>query len=196
MHDSNGLNLSYAWVSLVTIVQSLGSEWVNLLIMIICLVTRLLQKTDLKIGPIRDILMIAAPRQMGPSWTINRDNDQWKAIENERIYAMSSSCDKKEFNPPTKSISTSLATSLWHLAELHHQLSEENVQNVVNRFEHFIMSIKKEYPSFTEFRDSELFDDFNDESIDYEQNTSTQKKTTTDFEYTEEELAAKRPRLY
>ena len=142
--------------------------------------------------------MVASPRQMGPSWVANRETDQWNKIADERIFAMSSSCDKAEFNPPTKGLTDALPTALMHLAELHNQLSEENVQAAVTRFESFIKNLKTSYPSFAEFRNSEAFGEFDDEQFDLDQLNSTPLNDEIGVgQYTQEELeSAKRARYF
>ena len=159
-------------------------------------VKKLTERSDLQIGKIKELLMGATSRRIGPSWVTNREQDQWDAIATERIFAMSSSCDKKEFNPPTKGLTESLATSLIHLAEIHHQIPEENVQATVSRFEFFIKNIKSHYPSFDEFRNSGLFRDFMDDPIDEEQLNSTPLEDEIGDDYTEDELTAKRSRYF
>ena len=154
------------------------------------------EKTDLKIGAIKELLMTASPRQMGPSWVANRETEQWTAIDQERIFAMSSSCDKKEFNPPTKGLTVSFPTSLLHLAEIHHQVSDEVVQSSVNRFEKFIKGLKTEYPSFNEFRNSDAFADFEMDIGDDDVLDTTPTVDELTDGYTEEELNPKKPRYY
>ena len=159
-------------------------------------VKRLTEKTDLKIGMIKEILMVASPRHLGPSWVTNRENEQWTTIAGERIFAMSSSCDKKEFNPPTRGLNDAFPTALMHLAEIHHQLAEEQIQASVTRFESFIKSIKMDYPSYEEFRNSDLFGEFDDDQINEQYNSTPTVDEMSMNDFAPSELDPKRVRYY
>ena len=124
------------------------------------IVKRLVERSDLRVGVIRDILAGAAPRKTGPIWVVNREDDKWKAIENKRIFAMSSSCDKKEYFPPTKEVEDTFTTQLFQLAEIHGQLQEDELKLQTSRFEIFVKKPRQSSISFIDFRNSDGFDSF------------------------------------
>ena len=136
---------------------------------------------------------------MGATWSVNRDSAQWKAIAEQRIYAMSSACDKKEFNPPTRSMPDTLVSQLIHLAETHDQIAEDFTTSAVSKFERFVKSLKPKMVSFEEFRHSDCFDQFNDDVHNSPKMTQKQSTPVLDEfqdDYTEDELKIKKPRYH
>ena len=112
---------------------------------------------------VKDILAAAAPRRMGAVWLMNREQEQWRDIGEKRLFALSSACDKREYNPPIKRVTDTFVTALFHLAEKHDQIADESNKEAQNRFESFVNSSTNTNPSFLEFRNSKsygLFDDY------------------------------------
>ena len=149
-----------------------------------------MDRSDLRVGTIRDTLASGAPRKTGPIWTVNRDDSQWRAIEDKRIFAMSSSCDKKEYFPPTKMVDDAFTTQLFQLAEIHNQLNEEDNKMHLSRFEMFVKQLKTPSIAYVDFRQSDAFDSFlsNEPSTSKRQKMQTPTKDEFDDAYSESEL--------
>ena len=153
----------------------------------------------MKVGRIKNILMTATPRKAGPIWTANRESKEWEKIENERIYAMSSTCDKKEYMPAIRCVTEAMPSMLIHLAETNGQLSEVEVTKQVKRLKDFVQNLVKRPPSFLEFRNSDSFDEFKGQLSRVKKDRkrqSTPTKDELDNDYTEEELQYKSSRYH
>ena len=134
--------------------------------------------------------MHATQRCANHIWTINRDATQWNDISDKKLYAMSSSCDKEEYHPPTKRVSSSVPMSLMHLAEANSQIPESVVKRQVNLFANFVKNIAKRTISYQKFRDSAAYENFlqNDDLPSASGIAAKSTPTVDEYEYTDEEL--------
>ena len=139
-------------------------------------------------GAVRDILANAAPRRMGTVWLMNRESEQWKELANKRLFALSSACDKREFNPPIRRVTDSFVSALFHLAEKHDQIAEDHNKEAQNRFESFVNNSTHRNPSFIDFRNSKSFNVFDDNYNAAKRPSSTPTHEFLDEEYDDYEL--------
>ena len=148
------------------------------------------EKTELKVGAVRDILNQIAPKRMGAIWLMNRESDQWTEIADKRIFALSSACDKKEYNPPIRRVAPTFIGSVFHLAEKYEQMPEESQKEAQIRFERFVNSTTKANPTFLDFRNSRSFEIFEEEA-DYKkgQGQSTPVHDENNLDYADYELS-------
>ena len=155
------------------------------------LVKKLTDESDLEVLKVREALMKATQRCSNHIWTVNRELNQWEQLDSKKIFAMSSSCDKVEYHPPIKRVSSSVPMSLMHLAETNQQISDETNRRQVKTFEKFVKSITRNRISFDEFRNSETYENFlNSELMPSASGIQARSTPTVDEydDYTEEEL--------
>ena len=146
-----------------------------------------MEKTDLKVGVVRDTLAQLAPRRMGSIWSMNREPEQWAEIKDKQIFALSSACDKKEYNPPIRRVAESFAGSLFHLAETNDQLPEDTNKGAQIRFEKFVNSVTHVKPTFLDFRNSKSFEMFEEETT-FENHQGQSTPVNDELEYEDYEL--------
>ena len=156
----------------------------------------------MEVGKVRDALTGATQKRASHIWGANRDTTQWVLLEQKKLFAMSSSCDNKEYHPPIKRISTSIPLALIHLADTNNQLPESQIKAQIDRFENFVKSLEKRETSFDEFRNSETYQNFlREDELPGSSGLQGRSTPTVDEydDYTEEELGVpyrKRNRLY
>ena len=151
----------------------------------------------MKVGAVRDILNQVAPKRMGAIWLMNRESEQWNDIADKRIFALSSACDKKEYNPPIRRVAPVFIGSIFHLAEKYEQMPEDSHREAQIRFERFVNSTVKINPTFIDFRNSrsfELFEDEVDGKKDHDQSTPVHDEHLLDYE--DYELTEPRTKKY
>ena len=119
---------------------------------------------------------------------MNREQSDWQDIAEKRVYALSSTSDKKEFNPPIRRVAPTMTTSLFHLAEAHEQVPDDPSKELQNRFERFVNQSAQSNPSFLDFRLSKSYELFSDEYSHGRQIASTPTQLDEEIEYEDFEL--------
>ena len=138
---------------------------------------------------VREALMGATQRCASHIWTVHRELTQWAELDSKKLFAMSSSCDKVEYHPPAKRMSTSVPMTLMHLAESNQQVPENAIKRQVQIFEQFVKSLKRNTNSFEEFRNSETYENFLNDDMPTTSGIQARSTPTVDeYDYTEEEL--------
>ena len=119
---------------------------------------------------------------------MNRESDQWKQLAEKKLFALSSVCDKREYNPPIRRVTDSSVSALFHLAEKHDQITEDHEKEAQNRFESFVNSSTHTNPSFMEFKNSKNFSLFDGNYNARKRPSSTPTHELLDVEYDDYEL--------